>query len=162
MWIGSSLSGAKPFMGIKCPPQATSQSPLLPLTPHTHTHTLPRNVLVTASVLDFDLNPDLRRWQLRVTVSDSLFEDEAILTILLQDINDNAPQFANTSYQSVHSYSGGTTIRGGTTIWGGGGTTIQGGTTIWGELRGYSQILTLRSLPPSPPNPLPPLSSGLV
>lgn len=49
--------------------------------------------------LDYDLNPDLRRLELTITVNDTKYTDEITLVVELMDINDNSPVFENNSYQ---------------------------------------------------------------
>ena len=72
-----------------------------------HSHSLYRcffcrNVIVTSMKLDYDLHHELRQQTLTIVVNDTLFTDEATVTIQLVDINDNAPVFQNDSYQYNH------------------------------------------------------------
>lgn len=57
------------------------------------------NVVITSVELDYDLNPDLRRLELTITVNDTKYTDEITLVVELMDINDNSPVFENNSYQ---------------------------------------------------------------
>ena len=50
-------------------------------------------------MLDYDMNPDLRVWDLEITVNDTLFSDVARVRVQLQDVNDNTPVFGNTTYE---------------------------------------------------------------
>lgn len=57
---------------------------------------------MTSMRLDYDLNPELREQVLTIVVNDTLFTDEATITIQLIDINDNTPKFQNDTYQYVY------------------------------------------------------------
>lgn len=54
---------------------------------------------MTTTRLDYDMNPDLREWDLEITVNDTLFGDMARVRVQLQDVNDNTPVFGNIAYE---------------------------------------------------------------
>ena len=55
--------------------------------------------MVTSVELDYDLYPDLRVQELTIVVNDTVYTDQITLTVELLDVNDNTPQFENSSYQ---------------------------------------------------------------